>query len=468
MVMMMEPLTILGALLGSFLNRIVPEFVLILLLAIVLAATASRTVNKGLNLWAKESEQNREKRKDKNRVTNEAARHLVPNISHSIRASQSDTNVRSIEDGGSPTGDGSSDNGASSSFQVGDRVRVRDSMGERWRSGEVTGTDKRTGRLRVRKDGHDKAFLYNMVEAENFPNVPDPRFEATSTSVTSSSPPSSLSSMPSLFARPLLAKKRLSASCSAAALQCTRSEGEGSTRASGSDAYGDVLTSGDRAVLGIIDKYQPLGTTATASALVLFVPMPYPLAFKKGENLICQRSNGEWTHAKVHAFESWPPEGGTLTLQVDKFRRKVLDLSKRRHMQRVRVSASKVDNDRKQKGLLLFDNSNDDARAGFEVDSTYDESRWDVLGAESPSERRKEIEEEERHHSSWKMGLLFVSWVGVVAIDLTKELTSCGSIAYFMTTALTLPWVILFFFGYRTYLLKRQAEKIALAFQVSE
>ena len=137
-------------------------------------------------------------------------------------------------------------------------------------------------------------------------------------------------------------------------------------------------------------------------------------------------------------------------------------------MQRVRVSASKVDNDRKQKGLLLFDNSNDDARAGFEVDSTYDESRWDVLGAESPSERRKEVEEEERHHSSWKMGLLFVSWVGVVAIDLTKELTSCGSIAYFMTTALTLPWVILFFFGYRTYLLKRQAEKIALAFQVSE
>ena len=59
--MIMEPLTILGALFGSFLNRILPEFVLILLLAIVLAATANRTVSKGFALWAKESKENKTK-----------------------------------------------------------------------------------------------------------------------------------------------------------------------------------------------------------------------------------------------------------------------------------------------------------------------------------------------------------------------------------------------------------------------
>ena len=59
MVLMMEPLTILGALIGSFLNRILPEFILILLLAIVLAATASRTVKKGVKLWAKETQENK-------------------------------------------------------------------------------------------------------------------------------------------------------------------------------------------------------------------------------------------------------------------------------------------------------------------------------------------------------------------------------------------------------------------------
>lgn len=57
--LIMEPLTILGALFGSFLNRLLPEFILILMLAIVLAATAKRTMKKGLTLWFKESEQNR-------------------------------------------------------------------------------------------------------------------------------------------------------------------------------------------------------------------------------------------------------------------------------------------------------------------------------------------------------------------------------------------------------------------------
>jgi uncharacterized membrane protein YfcA len=66
-VLIMEPLTILGALFGSFLNRLLPEFILILMLAMVLAVTANRTMQKGFKLWSQESEQNKNKNiKDKN------------------------------------------------------------------------------------------------------------------------------------------------------------------------------------------------------------------------------------------------------------------------------------------------------------------------------------------------------------------------------------------------------------------
>lgn len=85
-------------------------------------------------------------------------------------------------------------------------------------------------------------------------------------------------------------------------------------------------------------RYQPVGTMAEGTVLAAFAELPFPMGFTKGEKVLCQRSSGEWCHAKVHAFENWPPEGGTLTLQVDKYRRKVLDLSKRRHMLRVRVA----------------------------------------------------------------------------------------------------------------------------------
>uniref|UniRef100_A0A7S2WB47 Sulfite exporter TauE/SafE n=1 Tax=Rhizochromulina marina TaxID=1034831 RepID=A0A7S2WB47_9STRA len=54
-VLMLEPLTIFGAVIGSFLNKVLPEFVLILLLATSLALTAIRTMRKGLKLYAKES-----------------------------------------------------------------------------------------------------------------------------------------------------------------------------------------------------------------------------------------------------------------------------------------------------------------------------------------------------------------------------------------------------------------------------
>ena len=54
LILMMEPLTILGALLGSFINRVLPEFILILLLATLLTVTARKTLTKGFKLWAKE------------------------------------------------------------------------------------------------------------------------------------------------------------------------------------------------------------------------------------------------------------------------------------------------------------------------------------------------------------------------------------------------------------------------------
>jgi len=55
-VMMLEPMTILGAVLGSFLNKILPDFILILLLAASLGLTAKHTMAKGLKSWAKETE----------------------------------------------------------------------------------------------------------------------------------------------------------------------------------------------------------------------------------------------------------------------------------------------------------------------------------------------------------------------------------------------------------------------------
>ena len=55
LILVMEPLTIGGALAGALLNKVLPEVVLVVLLVIVLSATAWKTLNKGIKLYQKET-----------------------------------------------------------------------------------------------------------------------------------------------------------------------------------------------------------------------------------------------------------------------------------------------------------------------------------------------------------------------------------------------------------------------------
>jgi len=82
-----------------------------------------------------------------------------------------------------------------------------------------------------------------------------------------------------------------------------------------------------------------------------------------------------------------------------------------------------------------------------------------------PTGRLKEIMDQESRHSWPKIGLLCVSFVGVGILDVTKELSDCGSQAYYFSAFLTIPYVLLFFFTYRSYLMRMQAEKVSLGFE---
>jgi uncharacterized membrane protein YfcA len=55
LILVMEPMTIAGALVGSFLNKVLPTWFITLMLVLVLGATGQKTVKKGRNLWLKES-----------------------------------------------------------------------------------------------------------------------------------------------------------------------------------------------------------------------------------------------------------------------------------------------------------------------------------------------------------------------------------------------------------------------------
>jgi len=57
LILVMEPLTIAGALVGSFLNKILPEWILTLLLVLLLGATSVRTMKKGLKVYKRETEE---------------------------------------------------------------------------------------------------------------------------------------------------------------------------------------------------------------------------------------------------------------------------------------------------------------------------------------------------------------------------------------------------------------------------
>lgn len=56
LILIMEPLTIGGALAGSFLNKILPEWLLVVSLVILLSYTAQTTLDKGFKVYQKESE----------------------------------------------------------------------------------------------------------------------------------------------------------------------------------------------------------------------------------------------------------------------------------------------------------------------------------------------------------------------------------------------------------------------------
>jgi len=42
-------------------------------------------------------------------------------------------------------------------------------------------------------------------------------------------------------------------------------------------------------------------------------------------------------------------------------------------------------------------------------------------------------------------------------------MAGCGSLMYWFVTALTVPWILLFYLAYKKYLLQRQVEKAALS-----
>lgn len=56
LILIMEPLTIGGALAGSFLNKILPEWLLVVSLVILLGYTAQTTLDKGFKVYQKETE----------------------------------------------------------------------------------------------------------------------------------------------------------------------------------------------------------------------------------------------------------------------------------------------------------------------------------------------------------------------------------------------------------------------------
>ncbi|CAM9756197.1 unnamed protein product, partial [Choristocarpus tenellus] len=55
LILVMEPLTIGGALVGSFINKVLPDYILAVMLIVLLAATANRTLRKGFKAYNKET-----------------------------------------------------------------------------------------------------------------------------------------------------------------------------------------------------------------------------------------------------------------------------------------------------------------------------------------------------------------------------------------------------------------------------
>ena len=67
LILIMEPLTIAGALIGGILNKVLPEWLITILLVIVLSLTAHRALKKGFSLYKKENEQRAQQAEEKER-----------------------------------------------------------------------------------------------------------------------------------------------------------------------------------------------------------------------------------------------------------------------------------------------------------------------------------------------------------------------------------------------------------------
>ena len=57
LILVMEPLTIAGALIGAILNKVLPEFFIIVMLVLLLGFTANKTIRKGIQLHKEEEQQ---------------------------------------------------------------------------------------------------------------------------------------------------------------------------------------------------------------------------------------------------------------------------------------------------------------------------------------------------------------------------------------------------------------------------
>ena len=110
-----------------------------------------------------------------------------------------------------------------------------------------------------------------------------------------------------------------------------------------------------------------MGTAASAADFREYCALQRPLALSPGEAVLCQRTNGAWAHARVHRYAQLSSStagegrgGGTVTLHVGAHARKVLDLSKPRHLARIMVRKSHDDeSDGGSDGDASNDASND-------------------------------------------------------------------------------------------------------------
>jgi hypothetical protein len=72
LILVMQPMTIAGALLGSFANKLLPEIILTVCLVILLVYTTKETLDKGFEVYAKETASKKAKESELSRMTRES------------------------------------------------------------------------------------------------------------------------------------------------------------------------------------------------------------------------------------------------------------------------------------------------------------------------------------------------------------------------------------------------------------